>query len=82
MKTHQFQTDRSDALRRQLVGMAAKEAPVERVPGGPAVPAAEPAVSGHERFRKPHRTRRILLSVAAAGLGDRKSTRLNSSHWE
>lgn len=69
MKTHQFQPDRSDALRRQLVGMPAQESPRRWASGSPAEHAVERATIDHERFRKPHRTRRMVLSMVAAGLG-------------
>lgn len=69
MKTHQFQPDRSDALRRQLVGMPAQEFSRRRPTGSSAEHAAELASIDHDPLRKPHRTRRVVLTFAAASLG-------------
>lgn len=69
MKTHQFQPDRSDALRRQLVEMPAQELPRRRTTGSLAEPLDELATIDPEPIHKPHRTRRVVLTFAAASLG-------------
>lgn len=69
MKTHQFQPDRSDALRRQLVDMPAQELPRRRATRSSADHAANLSTTEHEPIHKPHRTRRVVLTMAAAGVG-------------
>lgn len=69
MKTHQFQPDRSDALRRQLVDMPAQELPRRRPTGNSQVPAANLASTDHGPLRRPQRTRRVVLTMAAASVG-------------
>lgn len=58
MKTHQFQPDRNDALRQQLVEMPAQ-----------ALPRKRATTDDHGPIRQPHRTRRVVLTIAAASLG-------------
>jgi len=58
MKTHQFQPERNDVLRQQLVEMPAQALPRKRATTG-----------AHGPIRQPHRTRRVVLTIAAAGLG-------------
>lgn len=69
MKTYQFQTDRSHALRRQLVELPAQEFPRRRPTGSTTEHSAELATTDHEPKHKPHRTRRVVLMFAAASLG-------------
>ncbi|MET3175955.1 UNVERIFIED_ORG: hypothetical protein ABIB52_003828 [Arthrobacter sp. UYCu721] len=69
MKTHQFQPDRSDALRRQLVDMPAQELPRKRPTGSSQVPAANLAITDHDPIHRPQRTRRVVLTMAAASVG-------------
>lgn len=69
MKTHEFQADRSDALRRQLVGMAEQESPRQRMNGASTEDATDPATPERDSTHRPGRTRRVVLTIAAAGLG-------------
>lgn len=68
MKTHQFQPDRSDALRRQLVAMAEQEFPRRRVTGGSAGDATDLAAIDHHPARKARPRRRVVLTMAAAAV--------------
>ncbi|WP_314216566.1 hypothetical protein [Pseudarthrobacter equi] len=69
MKTHQFQPDRSDALRRQLVDMAEQEFPRRRLTGSSGSDATDLVDRDRDSIRRPHRTRRVVLTMAAASLG-------------
>lgn len=68
MKTHQFQPDRSDAVRRQLVRMAEREVPSRRITGSSARQATNLATIDHLPARQPRPTRRLVLTMAAAAL--------------
>lgn len=66
MKTYQFQPDRSDALRRQLLDMADHEFSRR----GTAKSSGECAIDlAHTEQNRIRRTRRVILTLAAASVG-------------
>jgi hypothetical protein len=83
MKTYQFQPDRSDALRQQLVAMPSQALPRKWAAGSSALHTAE-LTTGDQGPRQPHSTRRVVLTIAAASLGviilGQTNTSIQSAH--
>lgn len=69
MKTYEFEPNRSDALRKQLVEMPTQSLLRQRMGERPAGQDTGLASMDPELNRRPHRTRRVLITVAAASLG-------------
>ncbi|UKA63034.1 hypothetical protein [Arthrobacter sp. FW306-04-A] len=69
MKTYEFQSDRSDALRKQLVEMPTELRHPKHKSRMPQEHAAPLSSTNQGLQRKPHPSRRVLLAIGAASVG-------------